>query len=406
MKIQNKLILGLGTGRCGTLCLSDFLKQQPCMALCTHEHLKLKWYESSSLIDINAFDRYAAFSNSIVADVGSFLLPYVDRISEFFKETKIIVLQRDKEETIQSWMAWTNIKHNYWVPHTKGIWENDPWDPMFPKFDLEDQPKEIAIAAYYDFYYEECNKLKDKFNTLWIRTEDLDDHDTKKSICEFCGFDLSKCKLDVSCKKNPGSWLPKKELNTNTNKINENFEKFKNIGSDINQHLDTLKMYGSECDHITEMGVRGVVSTWALLAARPKKLISYDINHCDIDEVKELSEKNNIIFEFLKEDVLKIEIEKTDLLFIDTLHTYLQLKKELEVHAPKVNKYIIMHDTETFGYNDEVIYDYASDFSKSHSEKHGLNPAIKEFLETSEGKNWFIEKVYAHNNGLTILKRL
>lgn len=41
--------------------------------------------------------------------------------------------------------------------------------------------------------------------------------------------------------------------------------------SDINEHLPTLKKYAEECDHITEMGVRGIVSTYALLMGKPKK---------------------------------------------------------------------------------------------------------------------------------------
>lgn len=201
MKLSNRIILGLGTGRCGTVCLADFLKQQPDMALCTHEHLKWKWYDDCR-IDIKAFHKYSKFENAIVGDVGSFLLPHVNKIAEFFKETKIIVIQRNKEETIASWMVWTSKVHNYWVPHTKGIWENDGWDPMFPKFDLEDSPKEQAISAYYDFYYDECKKLYKDFNILWIETEKLDELYTRKSLCEFCGFDLSKCNLDIECKKN------------------------------------------------------------------------------------------------------------------------------------------------------------------------------------------------------------
>ena len=37
--------------------------------------------------------------------------------------------------------------------------------------------------------------------------------------------------------------------------------------SDINEHLPTIIKYGQECDHITEMGVRGIVSTWGGRAA-------------------------------------------------------------------------------------------------------------------------------------------
>ena len=48
--------------------------------------------------------------------------------------------------------------------------------------------------------------------------------------------------------------------------------------SDINEHLLAINELASGCEHITEFGVRNVVSTWALLAARPKRLVCYDIH--------------------------------------------------------------------------------------------------------------------------------
>jgi hypothetical protein len=57
----------------------------------------------------------------------------------------------------------------------------------------------------------------------------------------------------------------------------EIYNRLCNIPSDINKHLQTLKLYASICDHITEMGVRKIISTYALLMGKPKKLISYDI---------------------------------------------------------------------------------------------------------------------------------
>ena len=36
--------------------------------------------------------------------------------------------------------------------------------------------------------------------------------------------------------------------------------------SDIFEHLPTLRRYAGQCEHVTELGVRTVVSTWALLA--------------------------------------------------------------------------------------------------------------------------------------------
>jgi len=51
---------------------------------------------------------------------------------------------------------------------------------------------------------------------------------------------------------------------------------------DIREHLDTLREYASRCNSVTELGVRWVVSTWALMAGRPKRLTSFDINHFGI----------------------------------------------------------------------------------------------------------------------------
>ena len=53
--------------------------------------------------------------------------------------------------------------------------------------------------------------------------------------------------------------------NKNMNKLQEIYEGLCSTPSDINEHLPTLKKYAEECEHITEMGVRWVVSTYALL---------------------------------------------------------------------------------------------------------------------------------------------
>jgi hypothetical protein len=154
------------------------------------------------------------------------------------------------------------------------------------------------------------------------------------------------------------------------------------------------------------MGVRAIVSTWALLAGKPKKFICYDISSLDISCPKKASEQENIEFHYINADVLETSIECTDLLFIDTLHRYLQLKKELELHAKKVRKYIALHDTKTYGHIDEPIYQPECKLKNVISEKQGLVPAIDEFLISNEGKKWIVEKVYENNNGLTILRRI
>jgi sugar phosphate isomerase/epimerase len=184
--------------------------------------------------------------------------------------------------------------------------------------------------------------------------------------------------------------------------IEEKYNELVNTQSDINEHLPTLRRYAEECKHITEMGVRWVVSTYAFLAAKPSTLISIDMQMpnnwgVDITPLKDEAKNIGCDFNFQLANTLEIEIEQTDLLFIDTWHAYKQLKSELNLHHSKVNKYIIFHDTTTYEFNDEGGYD-AFGFI---GDGKGLWPAIEEFLE--EHPEWIIKERFTNNNGLTIL---
>lgn len=177
-------------------------------------------------------------------------------------------------------------------------------------------------------------------------------------------------------------------------KIDLMFENVKNKKSDINQHMETLKKYSKECEQITEFGIRSGRSTIALLAGRPKKLTSYDINlkkFLNRDKYLNACKKEKIQFIIIEGDTLKIKIDETDLLFIDTFHIYKQLKKELKLHSERVKKYIILHDTHTFGFKGE------------DGSNKGLMDAVEEFLE--KNKNWKLKEHFKNNNGLTILER-
>lgn len=178
--------------------------------------------------------------------------------------------------------------------------------------------------------------------------------------------------------------------------------------SDINEHIPTLIEYASECESITEMGVRAITSTWAFLGSAPKRLISYDMEDpshygANINLVYDVAKQYGLNFTFTKADVLKINIEETDLLFLDTWHAYDQLKAELEKHSSKARKYIIMHDTTSYEYRDEPLTS-ENTFEGEKSSGKGLWPAITEFLQSNP--EWEIHKRYTNNNGLTILKRI
>jgi hypothetical protein len=178
--------------------------------------------------------------------------------------------------------------------------------------------------------------------------------------------------------------------------------------SDINEHIPTLIEYASECETITEMGVRAITSTWAFLGAAPKRLISYDIENpskwgADINMVYDVAKQYGLNYEFRKENVLKLDIEETDLLFLDTWHAYCQLKAELDTHSSKAKKYIIMHDTTSYEFRDEPLTSENA-WEGAPPTGKGLWAAVTEFLESTD--EWVLHKRYTNNNGLTILKRV
>jgi hypothetical protein len=198
--------------------------------------------------------------------------------------------------------------------------------------------------------------------------------------------------------------------------------------SDIYEHLPTLCSYASKCQRVLELGVRGCVSSWALLygllqhssmdvSSSPisqKQLILNDIEPCPIDELLQYAnhcEINvDIQYHWINDLELSIE-EPIDLVFIDTWHVYGQLKRELQKFGPLTKQYIIMHDTEIDGINGESIRcDMDMNLQSTESGipveeiSRGIQPAINEFL--IDHPNWILLEHFQNNNGLTILQRI
>lgn len=163
--------------------------------------------------------------------------------------------------------------------------------------------------------------------------------------------------------------------------------------SDIYEHLPTLLEYGRKVEHITEFGVRNGRSTVAWWCAAPTTLRCYDINKCDITKrLKTAADPDGKLdYEFIQIDVLGIKIEETDLIFFDTYHTYTQLSQELKLHGNKAQKYLIFHDTVTYGERGE------------DRKTPGIMAAIDEFKLYNPCWEW--EAIFTNNNGLLILKR-
>jgi predicted O-methyltransferase YrrM len=163
--------------------------------------------------------------------------------------------------------------------------------------------------------------------------------------------------------------------------------------TDINEHLPMLYFLAQQCDHVTEFGVRTGASTLAFLhglQGRPATLRSYDIN--DQYGVQDsLTRWTRVEWTFSICSTLSItRIEPTDLLFVDTLHNYDQVRQELALHGDAARRWIVFHDTETFG----TVGDDGG---------RGINQAIDEWLQAKP--EWRIVYRTHRNNGLTVIER-
>jgi hypothetical protein len=184
--------------------------------------------------------------------------------------------------------------------------------------------------------------------------------------------------------------------NASRPQLNKLYDRVKNGSRGFNvvslkPHLDICKSYGSLCKTVTVFGVETGCSVAAFLVSGCKKLYAYDLNiTANAKMIEQAAENDNVFFRLYQKDHLKVKIKKTDLLFIDTDHWYGQIKAELEHHHNRVRKWILMHDTETFG----LINPFDG--------RPGMKAAIYEFMEAHP--EWQIKEHFDMGHGLTVLE--
>jgi hypothetical protein len=158
----------------------------------------------------------------------------------------------------------------------------------------------------------------------------------------------------------------------------------------INEHLPTLRALASDCDTVVEFGTNQAVSTTAFLAAQPARLKTVDINPSpEAEGLRQYTGKT--VYDVVQWDSRFVTLaEPVDLLFIDSLHTREQLSVELATHARSVRRWILLHDTVTFG-------------DRGEDGGLGLLTAVREFL--GDRPEWRVSAEWRNNNGLMLLRR-
>ena len=164
---------------------------------------------------------------------------------------------------------------------------------------------------------------------------------------------------------------------------------------DIAYHVETLTALATG-NRVVEFGVRTGYSTAAFMAGGPTWLMSYDIDRpYNLDQLKQLALDCAVEWIFTQGNDLRVTIEPCDVLFIDTRHTGEQLAAELALHAYKVRKYIVMHDT-------------AMDLRTDDCNSFEMMQSIGYFV--GNGAEWIIKSHDVRGGdfgrGLTILERV
>ena len=166
--MNKQLIISIGTGRCGSVSLSKFLSAQEYVSvlhegrLDSHKIRKLiKWgNDEKNLFEWLEF-LLSLDGNKFVGDTGMYYLPYIEQIIEKYPQVKIIVMEREKEEVVKSYIKKTTGR-NHWFDHDGKEWDkDDKWDLCYPKYDIVN--KEKALEKYWEDYKSRTDNLILKF---------------------------------------------------------------------------------------------------------------------------------------------------------------------------------------------------------------------------------------------------
>lgn len=212
---KKHLLLGLGSGRCGTTSLTMLWNSQDdCFA--SHESLPLVPWEISEgrftfhkerlqiLMDMHAY----------VGEVCSSWLPYFEEIVRSFPNVRAVVLKRDKQSTVNSFYKITGSGKkgaiNHWMEHDGTFFKKDPWDLFFPTY--ESNNMKDAIGRYWEEYYQIAEMLCEKYpeNIRIFSMDVLNDEEKQKELLRFCGFDNPKTSTKIELNKGStrdGSYL-------------------------------------------------------------------------------------------------------------------------------------------------------------------------------------------------------
>lgn len=198
MKTQKVFILGLGTGRCGTVSLTTLLSEQDDTNISHELEPHLDWTFNENQIR-SRFDIIIKRSHFFVGDISFYNLNYVDYISDRCKELnislKILHIYRSKEQVVSSYMNKT-AGRNHWSIHNNTTWKTDDvWDKCYPKYNTAS--KKEAISKYCEEYRKKCELYQKKYNIFSFRTDALNTATGVNEILDACWIKSKRVIINI-----------------------------------------------------------------------------------------------------------------------------------------------------------------------------------------------------------------
>lgn len=189
--MDKKVIIGLGSGRCGTKSLSHLFDSQPDSSF-THEALPMPWNRNPADAQPEMFRRLFERDAKYIGDSGYYWINYVGDMIDVKPDAKFICLQRDRQEVIES--MWD---------HSRGLntHPTDDWYMMYPRYDTD---RKSAVGLMWDDYRWIANQLIGKyFDSFRVFDVDrLNDEDGVNAILDFAGFLKEDREVLVGIKEN------------------------------------------------------------------------------------------------------------------------------------------------------------------------------------------------------------
>jgi hypothetical protein len=267
-----------------------------------------------------------------------------------------------------------------------------PWVHRFRR--VGGTPYKLTVfnkARNYVLWYNQLDRNTDELKTEFVREGGVSDTDWNMLMADPVSHvepvDGADCQTCGGAVDDGASAL---------DSIEAVFDHCQSRPRDLDQHMKTLRDLAMKVDRITEFTARreSTVAFAAGLSQKGAALTSYQSeNDTVLAKLNGLlpSDKSVTVHRCDNSDSIAT-IEETDLLFLDTEHTYDKLSEELRKFGPSTKRFIVCHDTAEFG---ESGTDGRPAF--------GLMTAIRDYCK--DHREWSVIRHDMHQYGLTVLGR-